>query len=214
MKKKQFDTRYIVTLALFCALMLVLQVTGIGLIPLPVIKATTMHIPVILGAILLGPKAGGILGAVFGLCSIWTNTTAPTALSFAFSPVIANELCGVSGAAASVWVALGCRILLGVAAGWLWKLLKKGRVNDYLALPITAAVSTVFHSLSVMGSIALFFAPQYADVKGVAVEAILGVAMGVVATSGIPEAIAAILLVTAIGKALLALAVHTQKRRK
>lgn len=214
MKKKQFDTRYIVTLALFCALMLVLQVTGIGLIPLPVIKATTMHIPVILGAILLGPKAGGILGAVFGLCSIWTNTTAPTALSFAFSPVIANELCGVGGAAASVWVALGCRILLGVVAGWLWKLLKKGRVNDYLALPITAAVSTVFHSLSVMGSIALFFAPQYADVKGVAVEAILGVAMGVVATSGIPEAIAAILLVTAIGKALLALAAHTQKRRK
>ena len=34
---------------------------------MPVIKATTMHIPVILGAVLLGPAAGAVLGAVFGL---------------------------------------------------------------------------------------------------------------------------------------------------
>lgn len=213
MKKSTFDTRYFVSLAMLCAIMLVLQITGIGLVPLPFIKATTMHIPVILGAILLGPTAGAVLGAEFGLLSIWTNTTSPSALSFAFSPVLAAELCGPSGALSSVWTALACRILLGVIAGWLWKCLKMWKLPDLLALPITAGVSTVCHSLLVMGSIGLMFAPEYAELKGVAVDAIFKVAMGVVATSGIPEAIAAVIIITAVGKALLAFLARTQNRR-
>lgn len=203
MKTNRMNVRYMVILAMFVALMLVLQITGIGLIPLPLIKATTMHIPVILGAIVMGPTAGGILGGVFGLCSIWTNTTTPSALSFAFSPVLANEIGGFGSAMASVWTALCCRILLGVAAGWLWKLLKKWSANDYLALPVTAGISTIFHSLLVMGSIGLLFDQQFAQAKGIAVDVVLKVAMGVVGTSGVPEAIAAILLVTAVGKPLL-----------
>ena len=70
MNRKKMDTRYMATLAMFCGILLVMGATGIGFIPLPVIKATTMHIPVILGAILLGPAAGAVLGGVFGLCSI------------------------------------------------------------------------------------------------------------------------------------------------
>ena len=66
MKHKTTDTRYMATLAMLCGLLIVMGMTGIGFIPLPVIKATTMHIPVILGAILLGPKAGAILGARCG----------------------------------------------------------------------------------------------------------------------------------------------------
>ena len=64
MMTKKPDTRYMATLAMLCAVLLVMGMTGIGFIPLPVIKATTMHIPVILGAVLLGPAAGGTLGAV------------------------------------------------------------------------------------------------------------------------------------------------------
>ena len=58
MKQKTMDTWYMALLAMLCGVLLVMGMTGIGFIPLPVIKATTMHIPVILGAILLGPKAG------------------------------------------------------------------------------------------------------------------------------------------------------------
>lgn len=203
MKKKVFDTKQMVMLAMLTGLMLVLQITGIGLIPLPLIKATTMHIPVILGAVLLGWKGGAVLGAVFGLCSIWSNITTPSVLSFAFSPVLAAEMGGFGGVLASLWTALGCRILLGVIAGLLWALLKKWKLHDFAALPVTAAVATLCHSLLVMGSIGILFAPQYAEAKSVAVDAVFGLAMGVVATSGIPEAIAAVVLVTAIGKALL-----------
>ncbi len=201
MKKTGMNTRYMATLAMLCGLLLVMGMTGIGFIPLPVIKATTMHIPVILGAVLLGPAAGGVLGAVFGLCSIWVNTTTPGLLSFAFSPFMSTE--GLSGVLKSLWIALVCRILLGVIAGWLWRLMKKITKQDYIALPVTAAVATICHTLLVMGSIYVLLAQQYAQAKNVAITAVFGLVMGTVTASGIPEAIAAAVLVTVIGKALL-----------
>ena len=210
MKQTKLDTRYMATLAMLCGVLLVMGATGIGFIPLPVIKATTMHIPVILGAILLGPGAGAVLGGVFGMCSIWANTTSPGLLSFAFSPFMTTE--GLSGVLKSLWIALGCRILLGVIAGWLWKLVKKCVKQDYVALPVTAAVSTLCHTVLVMGSIYLLLAQQYAAAKNVAVTAVFGLVMGTVTASGIPEAIIAAVLVTVIGKALLHLMARMKNR--
>ena len=200
MKHKR-DTKRMVLLGMLIAVLLVMGMTGIGFIPLPVIKATTMHIPVILGAVLLGPGAGAVLGAAFGLCSIWANTTTPGLLSFAFSPFMSTT--GFPGVVKSLWIALGCRILFGWLAGWIWKLLKKLNLNDIAALPVTAAVSTVCHTLMVMGSIYVLLAQQYADAKNVGTSAVFGLVMGTVTASGIPEAIAAAILVAAIGKALL-----------
>lgn len=210
MQMKKMDTRYMATLAMFCGILLVMGMTGIGFIPLPVIKATTMHIPVILGAVLLGPAAGAVLGGAFGLCSIWANTTSPGLLSFAFSPFMTTE--GLPGVLKSLWIALGCRILLGVIAGWLWKGMKKLLKKDYLALPVTAAVSTVCHTILVMGSIYVLLAQQYAEAKNVAITAVFGLVMGTVTASGIPEAIIAAVLVTVVGKALLHLMAHMKKR--
>ena len=210
MNRKKKDTRYMATLAMFCGILLVMGATGIGFIPLPVIKATTMHIPVILGAILLGPAAGAVLGGVFGLCSIWANTTSPGLLAFAFSPFMTTE--GLPGVLKSLWIALGCRILLGVIAGWLWKGLKRILKQDYLALPVTAAIATICHTILVMGSIYLLLAQQYAQAKNVAITAVFGLVMGTVTASGIPEAIIAAVLVTVIGKALLHLMERMKKR--
>lgn len=209
MKQKKLDTRYMATLAMLCGVLLVMGMTGIGFIPLPVIKATTMHIPVILGAILLGPGAGAILGGLFGLCSIWANTTSPGLLSFAFSPFMTRE--GLPGVAKSLWIALACRILFGLAAGWLWKLVRRIFKQDYIALPVTAAVSTICHTLLVMGSIYFLLAQQYAMAKNVAITAVFGLVMGTITASGIPEAIIAAVLVTIIGKALLHLMARMKK---
>ena len=210
MNRKKMDTRYMATLAMFCGILLVMGATGIGFIPLPVIKATTMHIPVILGAVILGPAAGAVLGGVFGLCSIWANTTSPGLLAFAFSPFMTTE--GLPGVLKSLWIALGCRILLGVIAGWLWKGMKRVLKQDYLALPVTAAIATICHTILVMGSIYLLLAQQYAQAKNVAITAVFGLVMGTVTASGIPEAIIAAVLVTVIGKALLHLMARTKKR--
>ena len=120
MKTKKHDTRWMVSVALMAAIVIVLANTPLGMIQLPIIKATTVHIPVILGAILLGPGAGAILGAVFGICSLVSNTMAPTLLSFAFSPFLSTT--GIPGALKAIWISVGCRILIGVVAGWLWVL--------------------------------------------------------------------------------------------
>lgn len=208
--KKKFDVKPMATLAMLSGLLLVMGMTGIGFIPLPVIKATTMHIPVILGAILLGPNAGAVLGAVFGLCSVWANTVTPGLLSFAFSPFMTNE--GLVGAAKAVWIALGCRILFGYLAGWLWRGARKLRLPELVALPAVSAVATICHTLLVMGSIYILLAQQYAQAKAVAVSAVFGLVMATVTASGIPEAIAAAVLVTVIGKALLAFTDKLQRR--
>lgn len=209
MKQKTMDTRYMAMLALLVGIEVVMGMTGIGFIPFPVIKATTMHIPVILGAILLGPGAGAVLGGVFGLISVWVNTTSPSLLSFAFSPFMSNE--GLVGAVKALWIALGCRIMLGVIAGWLWKLMKSVLKKDYIALPVTAAVSTICHTALVMGSIYFLLAEQYAAAKNVALTAVFGLVMGTVTASGIPEAIIAAILVTILGKVLLELLARMKK---
>ena len=200
MKTRKRDTRWLVLLALFVAIEIFLNVTGIGLIPLPLIKASTLHIPVIIGAVLMGPLAGGVLGGVFGLCSIWSNSTAPGLLSFAFSPFLATS---AAGAVKTIWIAFGCRVLIGVVAGWLWIILKKLRVNDLVALPVVGAAGALTNTGLVMTSIYLLLSPEFAAAKNIAMEAVMGAVMAIVAANGVPEAIAAAVLVTAIGKAML-----------
>lgn len=200
MKTRKRDTRWLVLLALFVAIEIFLNVTGIGLIPLPLIKASTLHIPVIIGAVLMGPLAGGVLGGVFGLCSIWSNSTAPGLLSFAFSPFLATS---AAGAVKTIWIAFGCRVLIGVVAGWLWIILKKLRVNDLVALPVVGVAGALTNTGLVMTSIYLLLSPEFAAAKNIAMEAVLGGVMAIVAANGVPEAIAAAVLVTAIGKAML-----------
>lgn len=201
MKTRKYNTHWMVGVALMSAVVILLASTPLGMIQLPVIKATTTHIPVILGAILFGPLAGGILGAVFGLCSMVSNTIAPTLLSFAFSPFMSAT--GLVGAMKAVWISVGCRICIGVAAGWLWILLRKLKVNDLLSLPIVGFVGSMVNTIMVMGSIYFLLAQQYAQAKQVAITAVYGLIMGTVTGAGVMEAIAALVLVTAIGKALL-----------
>ena len=81
-------TRNLVLAAVFVAIIIIMSFTPIGYIPLGFMNATIIHVPVIIGAIILGPKYGGFLGLVFGLTSLWKNTYMPNATSFVFSPFI------------------------------------------------------------------------------------------------------------------------------
>ena len=201
MKTQKHDTSQMVSVALMAAIVIVLANTPLGMIQLPIIKATTVHIPVIIGAILLGPSAGAILGAVFGICSLISNTMTPTLLSFAFSPFMSTS--GIPGALKAIWISVGCRILIGVAAGWLWIALEKLKINQLIALPVVGFAGSMVNTVTVMGSIYFLFAQQYAEAREVAVTAVWGLIMGTVTASGIPEAVAAAILVLALGKVLI-----------
>ena len=70
-------TRTIAITGMLSAIAIVLGLTPLGLIPVPTLagKATIMHIPVIVGAIIEGPIVGMFVGFIFGLISF---TTLPT----------------------------------------------------------------------------------------------------------------------------------------
>ena len=200
MRKRDNSTRRMVALAMMAAIVILLANTPLGLIHLPIIKATTVHIPVILGAILLGPAAGCVLGGVFGVCSLISNTIAPTLTSFAFSPFYADS---ALGAVKAVWISVGCRVLIGLVSGWLWIILKKVKLPDMAALPVVGFIGSMTNTVAVMGSIYFLLAEQYAQAREVAVAAVYGLIMGTVTGAGVMEALAAMVLVTAVGKVLL-----------
>ncbi len=201
MKEKKKDTRWLAGVAMMTAVIILLANTPLGMIQLPVIKATTVHIPVILGSILFGPLAGAFLGFVFGICSLISNTMAPTLLSFAFSPFLAADFSGVLKA---LWISVGCRMMIGILSGWIWIGLTRLRTSQWIALPLTGFLGSMTNTVFVMGSIYLLLAREYAEIRNVGLSAVFGLIMATITGSGIPEAIAAAVLVLAVGKALIA----------
>jgi len=122
-KKKTLN---LVLTALFTAIIVLMAFSPLGYIPLGVINATIIHIPVIIGAIFLGPGTGAFLGFVFGLTSFIKSTVTPSTVSaFVFSPVLAASQFGISGVFKSAFICFVPRILVGVFPYYIFVLIKK-----------------------------------------------------------------------------------------
>ena len=65
MSKSTSKTRQLTQLSLLIALEAVMAFTPLGFIMIPPISITILHIPVIIGAILMGPTYGGFFGGAF-----------------------------------------------------------------------------------------------------------------------------------------------------
>ena len=99
--------------AVFISIILLFAFTPFGFINLVVIKATIIHIPVIIASIILGPRIGALQGFIFGLTSMIINTLSPSLLSFAFSPFV--DLVDVGPARFwALFIAFVPRIVLGI----------------------------------------------------------------------------------------------------
>ena len=89
---------------IFTAIIITMSVVPfLGYIPLGFMNATIIHVPVIVGALLLGPRYGAFLGFVFGMTSLIKATLTPSVTSFVFSPFI--TIGGYSGNMWSVVIA-------------------------------------------------------------------------------------------------------------
>lgn len=116
----------LVLTGLFTAIIIIMAFTPLGYIPLVVINATIIHIPVILGSLFCGPKKGAFLGFVFGFTSCLKATiVGGTLSSFVFSPVLAASLVGTSGIFKSLFIAFVPRILVGVIPYFVYIGIKK-----------------------------------------------------------------------------------------
>lgn len=150
MSKITDKTRTLTQMSLLIALEAVMAFTSLGFITVPPISLTVLHIPVIIGAILMGPTCGGILGGAFGLLSMLRATFFGSAADLLFSPF-------ASGAPIqSVVMCVVPRILLGVFAAFLYRLFKK-LMGDIPALAVSCVLATFLHTVMVLGSMWLFF---------------------------------------------------------
>lgn len=192
--KNKKDTAYMVQLALMIALVVAVSfIPVLGYIPLVVIKATTVHIPVIIGAIILGPKAGAVLGFTMGLTSIIKNTMEPSLTSFVFSPFI--PMPGTdSGDPRALLIALVPRVMIGVVAGALYKLLSHFDQKGFFACGAAALLGSLTNTALVLGGIYVLFGEQYAKAINVGFEVLGTYIMGIVATNGLAEAAVAVVL--------------------
>lgn len=205
MNKKTYQ---MVLTALFAAIIILMAfIPFLGYINLVVIKATLIHVPVIIGSIILGPKCGGFLGFIFGCTSLINNTINPSLLSFAFSPFY--SVGENSGNFFSLVICFLPRILVGVLPYFVYKgikkLCKEKKAGDFLALPVAAVIGSVTNTLLVMNLIYICFSEQFAAAKEIELSAVYNAIIGIIFANGVPEAIVAAILVTAIGKALLQL---------
>ena len=203
--KKKSDIREMVLTALFTAIIIIMAfVPMLGYINLVVIKATLIHVPVIIGSIVLGPKKGGFLGFVFGCTSFINNTFNPSLLSFAFSPFY--SIGDIGGNFWSIVICFVPRILVGIVPYFVYKgikhLCKEKKAGDWLALPIAGVAGAVTNTVLVMNLIYVCFRQEFAAAKSIAVDTVYGVILTIIATNGIPEAIVAAVLATAVCKAL------------
>lgn len=203
MGNKKTNVHLLSQMGLLTGLMLVMTFTPLGYIPLGFMNATTMHIPVILGACLFGPKMGAVLGGLFGLTSVIRAALTPTLTSFVFTPFYSFSP-EFHGSWKSLIVALVPRILIGVVAGVVYQAIAK-RVKQNAAAFLTAGfLGSIVNTIGVMGLIYLLFGEQYAAAAGKSFELLFGIIMGVVGMQGVPEALIAAILVCAVGKALTA----------
>ena len=184
-------------LSMFVAIILLFAFTPIGFIRLGFINATILHIPVIIGGILLGPKYGAALGFLFGLTSLINNTMAPNPTSFVFSPfvpIIGTE----SGSPLALIVCFIPRILVGITPYYVYKGLSKlfKNTEKVVSYSIAGAIGSLTNTLLVLHLIYFLFMDSFA--YAARMDAVYSVVLGIIATNGIPEAIAATIVTAAI----------------
>lgn len=197
-------TRNMVLAAVFVAIIVILAFTPFGYIPLGFMNATIIQVPVIIGAILLGPKYGGFLGAVFGMTSLWKNTYMPNPTSFVFSPFVkVGEFGG------NFWSLVVCfvpRILVGITAYYVFHWITKaagGKIGKRsAALAVAGVAGALTNTLLVMNLIYFCFGKEYGAASKGLTQGIYGVILGIICINGIPEAIVSGILTLAVTQAL------------
>ena len=185
MTQQREKTRSLVEMALFMAIIVVLSITPLGYIPLGFMNATTVHIPVIIAGIVLGWKKGAFCGFVFGLTSFINATfRSASVLSFLFTPF---RPFGIGVVAFFVFKAL-------------FNITKKKSISMFLAGVAGSMTNTVL----VMGMAYLFFAEPYANATNITVEGVLKAVATVMVINGVPEAVIAGIIASAVCASLMA----------
>lgn len=147
-QNKRVDIRYLCEVALLVAIELVMKLMGLGSVPVGPLYMSFLTVPIAVGAILLGPMAGTILGAVFGAVSFKdaiTGVSAMTGVFFQISPLHTLILC------------VGMRMLMGCCTGWLFRAFHTIDRHEGICYVLGALAAPLLNTLFFMGYIVLVF---------------------------------------------------------
>lgn len=155
------NTRKIVVAGVLGAIAIVLGVTQWGFIPVPNVsgRATIMHVPAIIGAVLEGPIVGMLAGLIFGVFSMLQDTTG----------LFANPLISVLP-----------RVLIGLTSWLTFRALAKTNVD--LAAAAAGVVGTLTNTILVVGGLVIFGLIPAAAVATIVPQAIAEVVLAAVLT--------------------------------
>ncbi|WP_314209192.1 ECF transporter S component [Vagococcus salmoninarum] len=198
--------RQVTLTAIFMSIIFLLALTPLGFINLGFIKGTIVHVPVIIGSIILGPRIGAFLGGLFGLTSLIINTMTPSILSFAFTPFI-PVLGTTDGSLWALVIAFLPRILIGIVPFYVYQWASRLVKNKQPALLFLAGVAgSLVNTLLVMNLIYFLFQDSYAAARGIEIgDSIYKAVLTVIFVNGIPEALLAGIATSAVCNVLLKL---------
>ncbi|AWI06506.1 ECF transporter S component [Clostridium drakei] len=181
----KFSTRQLAVIGMLSSISIILGVTGLGFIPVPPVKATIMHVPVIIGAILEGPVVGAMVGLIFGIFSVVQSIIEPTPVSFVFMNPLVSVL---------------PRVLIGLTSYYIYKIVKLK--SKSLGIAIGAAVGTLTNTIGVLGMIYLIYLGPYAKALNLSLSAAKKGIIAVAVTNGIPEIILSMIIVVSVVTAI------------
>ena len=175
---KREKTFQMVLSAMFIAIIILQSfVPFLGNIPIVALNITIIHITVIVGGIVLGPRAGFLFGFTWGVCSLILAYTSANILSFM---IFTNPL-----------ISILPRLLMGGLVALFYHRATKLIASDRLRMAVTGFLGSIMNTVFVLSSIYLLMGNQYAELKGKTVAELPLFLMSVVMTNGVPEALAA-----------------------
>ncbi len=186
--------------AFFVAIEVIMAITPIGYIPVGALSITTMHLPVILAGVLIGPGFGAGIGFVFGMTSFLRATFQPGITSFVFTPFV--QIGNMHGNFFSLLIAFGPRILLGWSSGMMYRMIVRKTKKQAMSAILSATINTLIHTLLVLGGIWVFFAQPYADALSITTTALATAFFATITTNGILETILAGIIIPVLTTAL------------
>lgn len=115
------------------------------------ISLTFVYIPVMVAGCILGPKNSTIVGAVFGIASMWRASAFYVAAGDAiFSPVMSEK------PFASILLSVGSRALFGLIIGLLYRVAKNSR-HPIAGILLVSTVGRTIHTVLVYSFMQLLF---------------------------------------------------------
>lgn len=154
----------------------------IGYISYGALSITLIHIPVIIGACVMGVKGGAILGTVWGVsCIIKAILAPPSPLE---GIIFKNPI-----------VALIPRIIAGAVAGLIFTLVAKKDKKKHISSALGAISGCLCNTVFVMGSIYLLYGEKYGAELGIASVNFGGLTNYILAAFGINAVIEIIVAV-------------------